>query len=228
MIEAGTRRLPEKEELKTQERRATEMSVALAKKEFASGPSLLFGDVPVKDKSSAAKSLASFYHLEDPAYLAQIHPSAYYYTALFYTNGKKVRLNDGSDWTVHPSYRAILSTWASNDPVFIKPNASWFSSYRYVLQNRLTGEVVEVNLDSIPATAGPYTHWVVAIDYTNGLIYLENGTRWLIPYNDRSLLKYWTVGDRVIIGVNNKWRFDLYRQILINVHTVNYCEANMY
>lgn len=227
----GSRRLSEVEEQKVQERRASEMPKDLLKKQLAlpTSASMLFGSKPTQqEKNSSSQSLAFLYGIDDPYYLARIHPNAYYYPAAFKGNGEKVELNDGSIWYVRPGYRSTVLGWAANDPIFIKPNAAWFSSYayRYVMQNMTTGEVAEVSLHATPLFSGPYTHWITGIDYQNGIVYLNDGTVWPIGINDLSILNSWFVNDRIIVGVNNKWRFDLYPHILINVQTLNYCEGS--
>lgn len=161
----------------------------------------------------------------DQAFLHRIHPTAYYYQVAETITGDNIRLNDGSVWYVHPYQRYIVKNWLNSQPLFIKPNASWLSSYSYpyVLQNRETREIVEVSLLN-PSEFGESTYWIIGIDSYARLVYLANSMGremvWFVSPRDRTLNK-WREGQRLIIGVNNKWREAEFPHVLINTGIYN-------
>ncbi|WP_068467757.1 hypothetical protein [Candidatus Protochlamydia phocaeensis] len=156
----------------------------------------------------------------DEDYLYRIHSDSYYYPVAVSGSGDVVQLNDASKWSVHPYQRHIVMHWVQSDLIFIKPKASCFSMYSYVLQNRTTQEAVEVNLIGSPIPTGAYTHWIVNIDPYKKLIQLNDDTIWQIDPNDYAFNK-WQIGHRLIVGVNNYWRIAKYPHILINTSLYN-------
>jgi hypothetical protein len=208
------RRLSESEDMAIQTRRAAEM------------PKDIFENPPVN--SLTAKGRSVYLQGQDAPYLHRIHPNAYYYPISYKFNGEKIELSDGSIWYVHPYYRTTIMRWALTDAIFIKPNAAWFSAYRYVLQNRVTGDVVEVNLEMQPLFSSIFARWIVDVDYLNGAVVLNDGSLWFINFADRNLFNQWLIGDRIVVGVNNHWKVAAYPHILINTNIapVSYCEAD--
>lgn len=186
-------------------------------------------DEPVRcyDTGATKKSAAFYYQDPDAAALYRLHPYAFYYPVVYQSWRDGLQLNDGSVWYVSPYDRYKVLSWSPNDPIFIKPDVYCCSPFYYVLQNRVTGEVAEVNLIEPPQYIGPATYWVIDIDYLNGALILEdlggNHTIWYVSIP--AILHNWTYGDRLIVGVNNNWRYTFYPHILINVHTLGYCEA---
>ena len=165
----------------------------------------------------------------DEAYLYRLHTDAFHHLAALTDSGDIVQLYDSSRWYVNPSQRYTVLNWVQSDELFIKPCASWFSSYKYVLFNRMTGQAVEVNLASPPVSMGTNTLYVVNIDVYQQLIQLSDNTVWSIKMSD-SAFANWQIGQRVLVGVNNNWRYDAYPQILINADASNkpYCLVNYY
>jgi len=140
--------------------------------------------------------------------------------AVTYT-GDRVTLEDGTVWQVRIKDRSKTLDWLIGDSLIILPNHSWFSSYHYVLLNQNTGKEVKVNMLLGPIYNGVHTHWVVAIDYYNKEVCLEDGSVWRIS---SSILNKWLVNDTVVIGVNDAW-FSSNPNILINVNMLNYVTA---
>lgn len=167
---------------------------------------------------------------QDGQYLYRIHRNAYYYSECVSALGDYIQLQDTSLWEVHPNYRLVIQKWYSDDPIFIKPNPSRFSPYRYILQNRKASaqDIAEVNLKKLPIEAGGPAFWIAKIDFEKSLVKLNDDTLWRINPHDYSFNK-WRVEDRVLIGVNNNWRFAHYPHILINASMTNtpYCEADI-
>lgn len=161
----------------------------------------------------------------DEEYLYRVHNDAYYAPDAISMAGDVIQLHDGSRWAVHPYQRKAVLYWVQSDLIFIKPNASWFSTYSYVLQNRTTQEAIEVNLIGLPLSLTA-TRWVVNIDPYQRLIQLNDNTIWQIDAKDYAFSK-WKVGHCILIGVNNYWRMAKCPHILINTHLYNapYSEA---
>jgi len=140
--------------------------------------------------------------------------------------GDTVELVDGSIWNVRSNDRYKTFDWLTSDQVIIKPNHSWFSSYHYKLTNLSTKSNVAVNLSLGPIYNGVHTHWIVAIDYQNRQICLEDGTVWSIKKSDRGAMNKWIVNDTVIIGVNDGYFSSKSNpNILINVNVLNYARG---
>ncbi len=76
-----------------------------------------------------------------------------------------------------------------------------FSTNKFVLTNRVTNDSVEVNMVQGPYYNGLHTHWVVAIDYYNQRMVLEDGSLWDISSSGLFVMKHWLVNDTVMIGV---------------------------
>lgn len=166
---------------------------------------------------------------DDSKYLYRIDDRAYTYLSGQTLLGDKVRLEDGSVWDVSPYYQNLLISWTTSDPIFIKPNAACFSRYRYVLQNRITEEIVQVNLVNPPAVNGPFTYVVAAVDPENRLILMDDGMIWRVKPGEYAFHKI-PVGASLIVGVNNKWRVATYPHILIivDMYQAPYIEAERY
>ena len=141
--------------------------------------------------------------------------------------GRSVELEDGSHWDISPSDRSILYTWSRSDHIVVTPNYSWFSSFDYNLTNKSNNTNVKANLWIGPLAYGPYSHWIVDIDYFSGHLFLENQMVWCVDPKDSYILREWAVNDHVIFGVNNSW-FSHYDHILINVNMDDHVRAKQY
>jgi hypothetical protein len=166
---------------------------------------------------------------DDSTYLQRIHNDAYYHLVAYSAAGDVVQLHDGSKWDVQHSGRAKVLYWVQSHNIFIKPNLSCFSSYKYVLQNRDRNETVEVNLREPPLPMGAYTFHIINIQPYARLIELSDKTIWQIDPKD-SNFSHWLIGHRVIIGVNNNWRTGPLPNVIINVDMYNepYSQGNFY
>ncbi len=132
--------------------------------------------------------------------------------------GETVELEDGSIWSVSSGDRHKTLDWMTGDVIIIIPNHSWFSSYDYRLVNLNTGAKVKVNLSLGPIYNGIYTHWILAIDYNNREICLEDGSVWKMSWWDSSIVNQWLPNDTVIIGINDGWFSGGNPNMLINVN----------
>ncbi len=160
----------------------------------------------------------------DSYYLQRIYQgSCYHYLLGCSDDGEIIQLKDASKWEVKYRGRQKVLGWASDDEIFIKPCASCFSSYRYVLYNRTLNQAIEANLKSGPLPMGALTLKVRNIDPYHRLILLNDNTIWRLESDFD--LAHWQLGQRVIVGLNNKWRTEPYPQILINVEL---CDKSPY
>lgn len=174
-------------------------------------------------------SFARQMYYDDSYYLSRIHPYAFYSVSALKGPGDYAKLQDGTVWHVHPYYRSIIKSWAQDQVIFIKPDAACFSSYRYVLYNRATNEIVKVNYIEAQDPFYMSTVYLVSgVDSIRNIVYLNDGTTFYMNPKNGSFKKWW-IGDRIIVGVNNKWRETSYPHILINasIEKAPYCEAKI-
>lgn len=143
------------------------------------------------------------------------------------TNWGSFEIEDGSRWEISPSDQHILYNWRRDDILVITPNSSWFSPYDYYVTNATNNTYVKANLLEGPIAFGPYSHWVVDIDYVGGHIFLDNQMVWCIDPKDGYLLSEWSINDHVIFGANDSL-FSKYNFILINVNMEEHLRAKQY
>lgn len=174
-----------------------------------------------KGYKSTMKSLFA-----SPVYLT--HPGALHFPYSISLYGESVELEDGSIWTVCPEHAYVTLGWLPSDILSITPNHTWFSPYDYVITNENTGDWVHVNLYLGPLYSGPHTHWIIAIDTYNNIVYLEDGSAWHISSFDSRVIYSWAVNDTVIIGTNDGLFSSSRPNILINVNTLNYAAGVNY
>ena len=167
------------------------------------------------------------YHPEDE-YLYRLHKNAYYHPVASTDSGNILQLHDASKWFIRPWDRHIVQNWVANDNVFIMPQSSWFSFYRYVLHNYTTNQSVETNLADPSFFMGAATFKISNIDFYNRLIELNDRTVWQMDYD--SNFTYWSIGQRVLVGVNNNWTTSTFPNILINIDMAKepYIQADFY
>lgn len=150
------------------------------------------------------------------------HPGAFHSPINISVFGDAIETEDGSIWAVAPNDSYIALNWFPTDLIVVTPNHSLFSSYYYRLTNQNTGGSIAVNLYLGPIYNGLYTHWIMAIDYYNNVVYLNDGSVWNMSFFDGSVVGKWLVNDTVIIGVNDGWLSSSSPNILINVNMLNY------
>lgn len=175
----------------------------------------------------AAQYSAARYYYDDAQDLHRIHSHGYHSLNSLTGPGDYAKLEDGSIWLVHPYQRSIIKGWAQDHSIFIKPDISCLSVYRYVFHNYTANQVVKVNYaEAHPPVYANTVHVIAGIDSNANMIYLEDGSSWYMNPNDGTF-KNWWIGDRMIVGVNNHWRTAFYPHILINasIKSTPYCEA---
>jgi hypothetical protein len=141
--------------------------------------------------------------------------------------GRTLEMEDGSHWEVSASDSYILRNWRREDSLVITPNYSWLSSYDYYITNKSNGTFLKANLYVGPVAFGPFSHWIVDIDYFGGHVYLENQIVWCVNPQDNYVLKDWAVNDHIIFGLYDSW-FSSYDHILINVNMDDHIRVKQY
>lgn len=212
----GERRLTHEEHINIQEQRALREEQSSETEEFAAVKSTEKSELEPRSMNDSDELVCKTLYTS--------HEGAFHRSISVTIGGDMVTLEDGSVWKVRSKDKYKTLDWIPGDSIVILPNHSWFSSYYYVLLNQNTGAEVCVNLVLGPIYNGIYTHWVVAIDYYNQEVCLEDGSIWRISGGDYSTMKKWLVNDTIIIGVNDSW-FSNKPNILINVNMLNYVDA---
>lgn len=152
----------------------------------------------------------------DSYYLQRIHNDGYYHLVAFSDTGDVVQLHDASKWQIEKSGRQKVLYWVQSDDIFIKPCTAWFSWNKFVLHNRTTNQAVEATLVNPPLPMGAYTFRIVNIEPYQRLVLLSDNTVWQVSPKDATFSK-WKIGQRLLVGVNNRWRTEPFPHILINV-----------
>lgn len=161
------------------------------------------------------------------AYGAYAFPINCHWLTSIADSSRSFELEDGSHWEVSPSDTYILRNWRREDSLIITPNSSWLSQYDYYVTNKSNNTYVKANLFVGPMAYGPYSHWIVDIDYFGGHVYLENQMVWCVSPQDNYLLKDWAVNDHIIFGLYDSW-FSPFDHILINVNMDNHVHVKQY
>jgi len=141
-----------------------------------------------------------------------------------------IEMEDGSHWTIPETEVAKTLEWRPGSRLSITPHrGGWFynSPYSYYIINEDAGSYVSSNLHIGPIAQGPKTHWIMAIDYAKGNIFLENGTSWSVAEEDLYLFDEWVNNQTIIIGNNDRW-FASHSSILINVDINNFVRAKRF
>lgn len=156
---------------------------------------------------------------------ATSHMGAFYTIKTVSLSGS-IELMDGSIWLVSANDAYTPLSWFTSDLLIITPNHDWFSSYNFKITNQSTGEAILVNMYLGPLYSGAYTYWISAIDYSNNIVFLNDGSRWDMSFFDRKIVKKWLVNDTVMIGINDGSLSSYNPNILINVNMLNYARGD--
>lgn len=221
-VEVGARSLSHSEWVKGQELKE---KLATARKNLAEGKEEAQEEVEkrslaVEESEEAVEEVTSAEILAKPTYYTS-HQGAMHRPIAVTVLGDIVTLEDGSEWIVKYSHRYKTLDWLASDSILVLPNHAWFSSYYFRLVNQMTGADIEVNLLKGPIYNGVYTHWIIAIDYLNCELCLEDGSIWKISSGDYGTMKKWLVNDTIILGINDSW-LSSKPNILLNVNMLNY------
>ena len=149
------------------------------------------------------------------------------------SDSRCIKIEDGSSWEIAPSDYHVVTSWRSNDPLFITPITSWFISQHYYIINRTNNSYVKANLVDGPTAFGPFSNWVNGIDLVQGLIFLQNQSVWSVDPNDLYILtdrknnNEWAPNDHIIIILHDN-KYSSYDHILINVNMNNQVHVKPY
>ncbi len=158
---------------------------------------------------------------------SQLHRASSHYLYAASANADVIELNDGSRWNVAPISRHLLQQhpqWGYTQDLEIKPKytggccaiLSYFSGYDYVIRNKALQQTIFVNLRSAPMLISEHTLFISYIDRNARTVFLNDNSEWYIDQSDKNF-SYWKEGDRIILGLNNKWRtFSQVSYIMIN------------
>jgi len=131
--------------------------------------------------------------------------------------GDWICLEDGSKWQVAHGDQPGVLMWSVGDVIYITPSDSTLCGHEYLLVNDTKRTVVYANRLVKPASFGPYSKFVTAIDRQSDKILLSDGTWWTVLPGEESSWLRWEENHTVIIGVNNGFDREQYPFILINV-----------
>lgn len=143
------------------------------------------------------------------------HPGAFHKAVFVSFSGDVLHFEDGSSWGVYFEDRYKTCNWLTSDTLVILPNNNLYSPYKYKVYNQNTGEYLRVDLINGRVSMTPYTRWIVAIDYYNREICLDDGSIWTISSSENGILNHWMLNEIVFIGINDSW-FSSKPNILIN------------
>lgn len=209
-IEVGSRSMPHSDYVKHQEERAAKDLEETEQLALTEDSSLKLVEKAFSQKDLVPKKV--FYTSHEGAYHRPIAVTIF---------GEQVTLEDGSIWTVSSWDQWKTLDWLTTDTILVMQNKWLFSSYKFMLVNQNTGKEIECNLTLGPIYLGAYTHWIVAIDYLNCEVLLEDGSVWQVDPFDYTIMKSWMIHDTVIIGINES-SCVYHPNILINVNMLNY------
>jgi len=131
--------------------------------------------------------------------------------------GDWICLEDGSKWQVALGDQPGVLMWSVGDVVYITPSDSMLKAHDYLLVNYTKKTVVYANRLIKPASFGPHSKFVAAIDWEKDRILLNDGIWWSVASAQESSWLKWEENHTVIIGVNNGINHLEYPFILINV-----------
>lgn len=119
----------------------------------------------------------------------------------------ELMLEDGSIWKVSSYDGDKAIGWRSNDPITVTQNNRWFSRHSYRIINDASGVAVEANLFRIPDPYGPYSRYIVSVDYDRKEVLLSDNTLYDVSFLDTSVLRGWTIHNFIIIAINSNVSF---------------------
>lgn len=224
-VPVGTRMLSKAEHASLQELRAKEAQESgetPAKKVDVSQKDVAKGILESKASRMAASINGVNIAPAKAATYVTTHPGALHNPLSVSLSGDTVELGDGSMWSISSSDCYKTLNWLTTDILFITPNHDWFSVYDYCITNQNTGVTCRTNLRLGPVYDALFRHWIIAIDYSDYRIWLEDGSEWELALGDFSAFQKFLIGDTVIIGINDGWFSSYNPNILINVNMANY------
>ena len=183
----------------------------------------------IANKLKEADSAPQFSLAPRQMFKAELTPVSYAWNChtLAGFDNRYLSMEDGSKWEFPSTDVCTLRWWGLGHVLVVSPNYSWFSSFDYYISNQNTGTYVTANLFDGPVAFGPFSHWIVDIDYIGGHIYMENQMIWCANPSDMSIVRNWKKNDHIILGTYSSW-FSSYDTVLINVNMDDHIRAIKY
>lgn len=152
------------------------------------------------------------------------HTGAWHFPIAVSGSGNHLVLEDGSGWLVCECDSQKTLDWVSTDTILVTL-APWYSWYDYVLINCRSGARVRVTFEETPTYLNAYTFWIKKIDHGDGRILLNDGTLWVTAPFSYSTMKSWQVGQKIIIGINDRLFSRSYANFIVNEDAKEYVKA---
>lgn len=120
-----------------------------------------------------------------------------------------IELQDGTQFKAIPSHKNAMKYWNYYDQITFCPNPYLFGGSEFYVVNESNGEYFKADIWASAAVKNPYALRLVEIDgrYQEIILVSQQGMRlrWKIDPEDFEYLRYWKIGDVVVIGKNNNW-----------------------
>lgn len=142
-----------------------------------------------------------------------------------------IEFEDGSSWKIRWDDRHLIQHWLPTDKLIVC-QAGWFKAFDFVVVNLdHFNDEIYADLPLVSSNdhiVGSYTRYIKAIDFNSGMIWLNDGSSWLVYHRDSSWLYDWHPGEIVVIGINKGWGQDAAPYILINRKLRDYVRCNLH
>lgn len=155
--------------------------------------------VEAKEQSEDVASRGFFYNEKEP--VSTHNGGAWHFATSVSGTGIHVFLEEGSGWMVAPSDAKRTLDWMGEDIIWVT-TAPWYSFYGYVLHNYNTGAKVHADLKEKSNEYNAYTLYIDQINVEKGSIVLSDRTVWEFGGYDNKVASNWSVGQKVLIGIN--------------------------
>ncbi|MBA3238317.1 MAG: hypothetical protein H0T62_08250 [Parachlamydiaceae bacterium] len=152
------------------------------------------------------------------------HSGAWHFPVSVSGKGNHILLEDGSGWVVCELDAKKTLSWLASDTVLITL-APWYSWYDYVLVNCRNGARVRVTFDEVPPYYSPFTLLISEIDLGKGSIKLSDNTVWTTAPFSCLTIKGWKVGQKVILGINDRLFSSSYANFIVNEDANEFIKA---
>lgn len=152
------------------------------------------------------------------------HKGAWHFPIGVSATGNHVILQDGSGWLTCPCDAVKTLDWGSSDTILITL-APFYSWYDYVFINCRSGARVRVTFEEKPSSHTVHTFYIKEIDLYNGRIRLSDDTLWVTAPFSHLTIRGWHVGQKVILGINDRLFSRSYANFMINQDTKEFVKA---
>jgi len=121
-----------------------------------------------------------------------------------------IEIEDGTQFKAIPHHRYAMKDWNFHDPISFCPNYYPFGGSEFYVVNERNRQYFKANIWASASIDNPHTLHLAEVDRVYKNIILSNNEgmrmRWDIdPRHFERLLKYWQIGDVIVIGKCNHW-----------------------